>query len=157
VSQLVTGPAVEEVRSQFQDDPILALLTLDHETLATPVYVVNNRRNIVSRGNVYIAFPMTIEMPTDSDDVPTARISISNVSRVICNALEGINTPPTLMIELVLASSPDTVERSWEDFELTDVSWDALRITGTIQHRRMWDELYPRYRTTPRDFPGLFP
>jgi hypothetical protein len=157
MNQLTTGPAVIEVRSQYQDDPVLVLLTLDHESLESPIYVVNNRRNIFSRGNTYIAFPMSIDLPTDGDEVPTARISISNVSRVICNALEGINTPPTLLIEIVLASSVDTVERSWDDFELSEVSWDALRITGTIQHRRMWDEMYPRYRVTPKDFPGLFP
>lgn len=84
-------------------------------------------------------------------------MTIANVSRRIGLALEQLVTPPQALIEIVLASAPNDVERSWDDFELSQVSYGALRVTGTLQQREVWSELYPRYRVTPKDFPGLFP
>lgn len=142
--------------AQHNDDPFLVLLTLTHDTLATPIYVVRNREKIESRGNSYLAYPFEIELPTDNDEAPYAKITISNVSREIGYALEKLVTPPVALIEIVLASAPDDVERSWDDFELSQVSWDAMRMTGTLSQRQVWSEFYPRYRVTPKDFPGLF-
>lgn len=145
-----------EALSQHSADPFLVLLTLTHETLAEPVYIVRNREKIISRGNTYLAYPFEIDLPTDNDEAPEARITIANVSRAIGNALEKLVTPPTALIEIILASAPDDVERSWDDFELTEVSFDAMRMTGTLAQRQVWSEFYPRYRVTPKDFPGLF-
>lgn len=154
---LDTDAARAQALAQHNDDPFLVLLTLTHATLAETIYVVNNRQKLVSRGNTYIAYPFTIDLPTDNDEAPQARITIANVSRAIGYALEKLITPPLALIEIVLASSPDHVERSWDQFELTGVTWDAMRMTGTLRHREVWSEYYPRYRVTPKDFPGLFP
>jgi hypothetical protein len=157
MSALDSDDAREQALAQHNDDPFLVLLTLSHATLAEPIYIVCNRQKLVSRGNTYLAYPFQIELPTDGDEAPQARITIANVSREIGSALEKLITPPLALIEIVLASAPDDVERSWDQFELSGVTWDAMRMTATLQHRQVWAELYPRYRVTPKDFPGLFP
>lgn len=144
------------VLSQHIEDPILIFLTLTHETLDDPIRVVRNRESVVSNGETYLAYPFEIEMPTDDDESPQARITISNVSREISAALERLVTPPSVSIAVALASDPDAIERQWDDFELRQVSFDAMRVTGTLSQRQVWADQYPRYRITPKDFPGLF-
>lgn len=143
--------------AQHESNPFLVLLTIDHESLSDPIRVVSNNEQITSRGHVYLAYPFQIELPTDSDEAPRARISIANVSRRIGKAIEGMVTSPTALIEIVLASALDDVERSWDQFELAQVSWNAFAMTATLQHRHYWDEPWPKKRITPSKYPGLFP
>lgn len=155
-TELTSATAVEQATLQHADDPFLILLTLSHATLADPIRIVRNREDVVSRGNTYTAYPFQIELPTDVEETPSARITIANVSRRIGKALEALIEPPECLIELVLASTPDDVERSWDEFSFTQATWDAFRMTGTIQQLAFWDEPWPRKRATPRGFPGLF-
>lgn len=157
MSELTTAPAITQAVAQHSDDPFIVLLTVDHATLPTPIYIARNRENIVSRGNKYLAYPFQISLPTDSDNAPQARITVANISRLIGQALERCVYPPTCTIELVLASTPDTVERSWDDFSITQVSWDAFRVTATLEVLGYWDEPWPGVFMTPKDFPGMFP
>jgi hypothetical protein len=154
---LSTEAAREQAVAQHSDDPFLVLLTLTHETLDEPIYVVRNREPVVSNGRTFIAYPFEIELPTDTDEAPQARITIANVSRRIGRALEKLVTPPMAKIELALASSPDVIERTYEGFEISNVSWTATQMTATLQVRHYWDEPWPRKRVTPSKFPGLFP
>jgi hypothetical protein len=157
VSELTTAPAVEQTTAQHADDPFLVLLTFSGSELPTPIRVVRNREDIVSRGNTFSAYPFQISLPSDDDQEAQAKVTIANVSRRIGKALEALITPPDCLIEIVLASTPDTVERAWDMFSLTQASWDAFRVTGTIQVLGFWDEPWPYKRITPKGFPGLFP
>jgi hypothetical protein len=154
---LTSQRAIGQAIAQFSDQAFLVLLTVTHPDLPDPIRVVRNRKQIVSRGNTFLAFPFEVELPTDGSDAPQAQITVSNVSRRIGKALEALVTPPNCLIELVLASTPDTVERAWDQFLLTEASWDAFNLTGTISRRTYWDEPWPRKRVTPAGFPGLFP
>jgi len=157
MSELITPAAVTQALSQHATDPFLVLLTLTHATLPAPIYVVRNRKAIVSRGNTYLAYPFTIALPTDNDDAPQGKIAVANVSRQISQALERCVYPPECLIELVLASTPDTVERAWSGFSFTEVQWDAFRVTATLQVLGYWDEPWPGVFMTPQNFPGMFP
>lgn len=157
MSELTSAEATRQATAQHNDDPFLVLLTLDHETLTAPIRIVRNRQDVISRGDTYIAYPFTITLAGDTEEAPSARVTVSNVARSIGKALEQLITPPSATIEIVLASTPDTVERTWSNFQLLDVSWDAFRITGTLGVQEYWNEPWPKIRVTPTRFPGLFP
>ena len=157
MTELTSAQAVVQATAQHADDPFLVLLTISHATLADPIRIARNRQAVVSNGNTFLAYPFEISLPTDVDDSAQARITVANITRRIGQALERLVEPPDVLIELVLASTPDTIERSWDQFSLTDVTWDAMVMTATVQQLAYWDEPWPRKRVTPRGFPGLFP
>ena len=156
MTELVSDAAVEQATAQHADDPFLVLLTLSHDTLAEPIRIVRNRKAITSRSNTYLAYPFEIELPTDGEESPSARITVANVSRSIGYALEALVEPPECLIEIVLASTPDTVERAWDEFSFTQATWDAFRMTATIQQLAFWDEPWPKKFIRPNNFPGMF-
>lgn len=157
MSELTSDAATAQAVAQHADDPFLIFLTLSHPTLAEPIRIVRNRKNVVSNGNTFLAYPFEVELPTDGEEAPTAQIAIANISRRIGQTLEKLIEPPTCLIQIALASTPDVIERSWDEFSFTQVSWDAMRMTATIQQLQYWDEPWPRKHILPSGFPGLFP
>jgi len=153
---LTSDRAVEQAIAQHADEAFLVLLTISHDTLKEPFRFVRNRTRVVSRGNEFLASHFEIELPGDSDEVPKAVITVANVDRRIGQTLQSLVTPPKCLIELVLSSTPDIVERAWDQFELLEVTWDAFTVQGTLTRRTYWDEPWPFIRVTPARFPGLF-
>lgn len=149
--------AKEKAIAQHSSDPFLVLLTITHDDLEEPIYVVRNNKAVVSRGNTYLAYPFEIELPTDTDQSPGARISIANVSRRIGKAIESLLTAPTVKIEIVLASALDSVERTWDEFTMINSSYDAMTVTATLAHVSYWNEAWPKKTIRPALYPGLFP
>jgi Domain of unknown function (DUF1833) len=156
-SALSTELATEQAIAQHADEPFLVLLTIEHDTVAAPFRFVRNRTAVVSRGQEFLASHFEIDLPGDGDEAPRARITVANVDRRIGQAMQALVTPPTCLIELVLASTPDIVERAWAQFVLDEVTWDAFAVQGTLSRITYWDEPWPYIRVTPQRFPGLFP
>jgi len=157
MTELVSAAAKAQAVAQHADDPFLLLLTIDHADIADgPLYLANNREPVVSRGNTYVAFPLSVGLPTDSDQAPEARVTASNFDRRLGRALESITTPAECTIELVLASTPDTVERSWGGLSFTAAAITAETVSVGLSHINYWDQAWPRKRITPKGFPGLF-
>lgn len=135
----------------------LVLIEIAHDDLATPIRIVDNREDVVSGGNTFLAFPCSIVLPEDREDVlPTVQIVVQNVGREITDGVRALSTPPTVRIAVVLASSPSTIEIGWMEFSLSDVAWDALTVEGTFGPPPILNESFPALVYSPADFPGLF-
>jgi len=50
----------------------------------------------------------------------------------------------------------DTIDASWPEFQLTNISYNATTITGTLRLETLESEPYPAGSFTPGYFPGLF-
>lgn len=157
MSELVSAAATEQTTAQHADDPFIVLMTFSGAELTEPQYIARNREDVVSRGITFAAYPFQISLPSDDDQESQGKIAVANVSRRIGKALEALITPPDVTIELVLASTPDTVERSWSGFSLSQAQWDAMKVQGTIQVLAYWDMPWPWLRVIPKYFPGMFP
>jgi len=147
----------EAINAQQTDEVFLVLLTIDHDDLGSPFYVVNNNEDIESNGNTFVAYPFDISLPDDSDDsIAVGKVTIDNVHRDIVVAIRGINTAPDLTIQVVLASDPDTIEAEFSGFKFTDIVYDELVISGNISIEDFMHEPFPGDSFVPRYFPGLF-
>lgn len=138
-------------------DPILVLLTIEHADLAEPIRLVRNNANIVSRGETFTAFPFDLTLPGSSDGGSSpARIVIDNVDQTIWQTIRAIATPPTLLIEVVLASAPNVVEESLPIFKLTSASADRFSVEATLADSAE-DESEPlvQWELTPSVAPAL--
>lgn len=114
-------------------------------------------RGTLSRGEEYLYLPMNIDLPTqDETGVSKAKITLDNINREIITLLRTVQSPLTMTIEIVLASSPDTVEMSVPDMKLERVQYDAFQISGEISLDYFELEPFPSGRFVPSKWAGIF-
>lgn len=138
------------------DQALTTLLTFEHPSLSPPIRVTNNTQDIVSGGQTFIAFPFALTPPSDSENTSSAGIAIANADRRISAALEGLLDPVKVTIQMVLTSSPSTIEIEYKFLDLVDVSRDIQFLRGSIVRDQAIREQYPSIRVTPGRFPSLY-
>jgi len=157
MSRSLSSSAVAAVNAQETGEVFLILLTIDHDDLAEPIRVVSNNQDVTSNGNTFVGYPFEISLPQDdAEQVPTTRIRIDNVDRRIVDTIRLVSSPPTMTLQVVLASTPDTVELSFGNMTLREVEYDALVVEGTVQYEDVLHQAFPYHRFTPSSNPGLF-
>lgn len=134
----------------------LALLTIDHPELTTPIRLSSDAVNTLSRGDTYIALPFRAVLPNDNEEATRSRLEIDNIDRQIVEALRSISSPPKVTMEIVLASTPDVVEAGPFDFELQEARYDVLVVSGDLAFEPILDLSVPGDVMSPGLFPGLF-
>lgn len=149
--------ALHAMLSDSTDEVFLACVTLDHASM-TPIRVVNNTQNLTRAAGEFLAFPFEIELPADGEDaVVQVQLRIDNVDRQIVQALRALDSAPSVTLEVVLASSPDTVEGGPFEFALKSADYNAIVVTGTLGYEdELLNEPYPGDTFTPTNSPGLF-
>ncbi len=157
MSRSLSTTAQAAVNAQQTEEVFLILLTIDHADLSQPIRVVSNNENIVSGGNTFVAYPFELTPPGDDlDQVPTAKLKIDNVDRQIVDAVRVLSSPATVTMQVVLASSPDTVELEFSNMVLRQVEYDALVVEGTMEYEDVFHSAFPAHTFTPQSNPGLF-
>lgn len=112
---------------------------------------------VVSRGNNYTFLPFNLSLPgEDAEQAPACQITMHDVTRQILPTIRGLTSPPSVTLELVLASTPNTVEVSFPGFQMTNVSYNADQITGHLNVDMFALEPFPAHSFTPSHFPGIF-
>ena len=133
------------------------LLTISHESLLEPIRVVNNTENVTSRGNVFQAFPFLINIPEDSAErTPTVQLQIDNIDRSITQTIRSLASKPTIILEIITSADTDQLEVGPFEFQLSNVDYDAMLITGTLNYEPILFQPYPSDTFTPSTCPGLF-
>ena len=157
---MTTRPAtVPYAQSSSSEIVFLALLTftIPGQPAVTPLRVVNNTLNVISRGLEYEAYPFDIILPEDEiDKLPAVKLSIDNVDRRIMAWLRGFSIAPQMLLEVITNVNFDVVERSVGFLTLTTVDYDAFKITATLNVDNVLARKYPPDTYDPVQFPGLF-
>lgn len=145
----------QEAWSQQSNLP-LVLLEIDHDDLAEPIRVVNNKEAITSNGEEYVGFPFEIFLPDSSEDAPPrAKLRIDNVSREIGQVIRSIATAPSVTIKVIRQTTPDIIEAEFTGMKLTRVPFDALSVEGTLEFEDLSYEPFPAYTFNPANYPGI--
>lgn len=148
--------ATTSINAQSTDEVWLTLVTITSSEVPAPLRFVSNNQSVTSRGNVFIAFPFDLDFPGQDEESPgEARLMIDNIDRSIVNFVRSISIPPKVSIEVVLASSPDTVEASFSNMTLRNVTYDAKTVSGLLKFEDIVIEPVT-YAMTPERFPGQF-
>lgn len=147
----------QAIYDQQTEKAFIALLTLDHPDLNSPLRFSSDGVDTVSNGDTYVSFPFRISLPQESKDtIPSVQLEIDNVSREIVSTIRDIDSNPTLEMEIVLSSDTDTVIAGPFPFELRDVNYDALTVQGTLSNPALDETSFPTDSFDPANFPGLF-
>ena len=157
------------VRAMFASETAEALILLI--TITNPADPTNpirladgytNRIEIVygvtSNSKDYIFLPMQIALPGEEEaGAGQCSLILNFVTR---EAIELIRThltsPVSVQIDLVLASSPNTIETSFSGFKITNVTYNADQINFELNMVSLSREPFPCFTFTPANFPGLF-
>lgn len=135
----------------------LHLLTIMDYELNVLKRMVDNTESVTSRGNVYERFAFRPQLPSEVDgQMPKIELVIDNVGQQLTAAIETMSQPPVILLEVILADTPDVIERGPFRFKLRSVSYNALTIRSELSYEELTAEPYPYRRFTPTDFPGLF-
>ncbi len=157
MSRSLSSLALQSLYAGETGDAFLVLLTLSHPDLAQPICVTSDAVQTVSGGTVFVPFPFDLALPDDLDAKSyRARLVIDNVDRQIVEAVRSVTSAPDILIKIVRAATPDTVESQFVDFKLTNVVYDAFRIEGDLTVEDFTAEPYPAATFSPGLFPGLF-
>lgn len=135
----------------------LHLVTVEHDDLVTPIRLVDNLTDIVSGGDTYTAFPIRVVLPPDvPGELPQLDLVVDAVDQTIIAAIRSIATPPTITIEVIMASTPDVIECGPFVFDATSVEYNAAELRFRLEVERILTEPYPAGLFTPGHFPMLF-
>lgn len=135
----------------------LFLLTISDNSGDPPLRVVNNAEAITSRGQVFEPYPFDVLLPQDdSESLPSVTLQIANLDPAIIEFVRRSTTPPTIAIELVTSQYPDTVESSLSFLRLSNVSYDALTLTGRLDVDNFLTQKFPGEGYVPPLFPAIF-
>ncbi len=153
----LSATATAALNAAQTKEVLLCLITLDHDGLANPIRLVNDVADITSRGEVYTACDFDLKLPQESGDrLPSTTAQIANVDRALTASLRGLTTPGTVALEVILASSPDTVEAGPYRFRTETMEFDVDKVTFRLAYEDFLNEAFPKDQISPSDFPGVF-
>lgn len=161
--------ALRMMFSPDADDTLITLLTITGTGIATPIRLADGYTQrisetaedvvygVVSRSNNYIFLPIRISLPTEEQEAaPRAQISISDVTRYLTPVIRSITAAPTVTLELVLASDPDSVEVEFPGLLMSGITYNRDLVTADLSVESLTIEPFPQHTFTPSGFPGLF-
>jgi hypothetical protein len=167
----VTSAFRRTAESSFSDEVDLCFLTISHPTLSDPIRVVWDTKDFVYGGNTFTGFPFDLEILSDDEQPPQARLVIQNVDPRIGDTIRALTSPPRLKIELLssndfdltvdprteIGGSPGTiVVYSADRLFLTNVTVDVMAVSGTIVGWDYLQRVWPGPRAMQSSFAGLF-
>lgn len=156
MSRTLSTAAYQAIHAQQTGEAFHLLLTIENSA-GPPLRLTDNTEDVTSRGDTFIAYPFALELPSDAaGQISEARLSIDNVARALVDEVRSLEEPLVLTIEVVLASTPDTVEYLAQDYRLQNVVYDALTISGTLTQENFLTEPYPKDILSAATFPGQF-
>lgn len=149
------------------DEVVVALVTItDPETSALRRFSSDNAERFsidplaygtTSRGNNYDFVPMSLTLPASGVDVaPVMQVNLDSVMREATPLLRSIRGVAQVTIELVLASSPDDVELSFPNFDLSQFDISAGSLTVSLTLDSLAFEPFPGPSFNASSFPGLY-
>lgn len=112
---------------------------------------------VTSRGNDFTFMPLEITPPSENDNTaPSFSLTINDVSQYVVPIVRQLTKPPRVLLEVVLASSPDVIEASFDEFYVTNFTYDAQKVVANMEMTDYSVEPFPCFTFTPAFFPGLF-
>jgi hypothetical protein len=169
MSRTLSASLKRVLGSQEQDEALICFLTITHALLSDPVRVCSDTVDYVWNGATFIGFPFDLQILSDNDEPPTAKLSIQNVDRRIGEAVQLLDSPARLRIDVLAASwfnasaTPrvalgDTpfADYTADKLFLTNVKADALAVSADIVSWNYTQEIWPGIRATQDRLPGLF-
>ena len=133
----VLSPNLIRAKNMLGGDQPWLILVQFHLSSETTFYLVSNTENITFQGQEYTAFPLKIELPTQSSngEIPSVKLALGNATRVLQSYMEELNGAVGSKITLLIVNagllSEDYAELTL-DFDITASECDAEWVSVTL-------------------------
>lgn len=157
--RLLSPAATASILARETAEVWLAALRITHPDL-TAIRLVNNNEPVTRADGVYQPWPFTAVLPDDTSDAnQSVRLVIDSIDRSVLRAIRGLRGPrPQAVLEVILASSPDTVEMGPFEFAVLGADYDELQIEASVGYEEDFlNQAVPAQTYTPQNSPGLWP
>lgn len=156
MSNILSPEVLAQLYGQESNDPFLTLLTLSHADF-DDIRLVNNTADVISNGLTYTAFPFKMTLPKDDGETNReVTIELDNTGLDLITAIRSVTDPIDVGIQLVLSSSPDSVQMSFQELKTSSISYDKNRVQARLFMDSFLNSELTSERYTPSIFPGLF-
>lgn len=146
-----------EIFKQDSGDPLLELVTLNHASFTSPIRLVKNTEDIISRSLTFMAFPFQVILPTDDGERSReVKIEFDNTGLDLITSIRSVITPIDCALEYVLASNPDLVEFDFLELKIKNITYNANRISGSLYLDDFLNTGLPGEKYDPPKYPGIF-
>lgn len=145
--------------AQETAEVFLLCLTLTHQNWTAPLYVAYNNQPVQRNAGVFNPAMFEISLPEDSPDkVPQVTLKFDNVDLSLTNLIRQVaGKRIQVVMEVVLASSPNTVEAGPFTFQVLSCQYDAQSVTATLGlEEDLLNSDFPATKYTPQNSVGLF-
>jgi hypothetical protein len=156
--RVVSANALRAMLAQETGEVFLVCITLSHSSFAQPYLLVSDQKPLVRTAGTFQPFAFGIKFPDESEDqLPSVQMILDNVDPAILSAIRTIGAErPSVKVEAVLASQPNTVEAQFT-FAILSIDYNAATITGTLGFEEdVLNTPFPSGTYTPTNSPGLF-
>ncbi len=164
----VSISARRSMYDQASSETMVLLARITHPALTAPILLSSDPTKRISldplvygthhKGDLYRFVWMGTILPDDrADDAPSATLVFTNVGSDIAHHLRAVSSPAALDLTIVLASTPDWVEREYLGMRTVKVSYDGSEISLEVARDAFATLALPFHRMTADRFPGLFP
>ena len=134
---------------------ILHLLTITAQ--GDVIRVVNNNEPIVSNGETFEPYAFSLKLPmSDGEKQMELLLQIDNVDQSLTKAIRELLEPPTMKLDMILSTDPDTVERSIDFLRADFINYDSMSVQFRLRPDNMMGRKFPSSRYTPARYSDLF-
>lgn len=153
--------------SQESGEVPIFLLTITHPSLGSPILLSTDPTTrlstdpltygTVSRSTTFLYAGIDVTIPDEQDKTPPAsKLTIQNVTEGLIPLARSVSTPPSVLIEAVMASAPDSVEMTWPALNMSNLQYDANQLVFDLTMDALVTEPFPAGNFSPAYFPALF-
>lgn len=157
---MTSEEAKVELFKEETDAVFLHLLKISAEGRAD-LRFVDNTEQVVSNGEAYLPVAFQITLPEQNQDgtISPCRLAVDNVDRAIAEYVktaDGEGKKIYASVSLVMAQTPDTIERGPIEYVLRNIAVTSESVSGELYDSYLYDRKMPEGVYNPNDFPGLF-
>lgn len=172
----LSGAALKAMFSPESSDDLITLLTIYDSVNTSNVVarlcdgftqrIIENdndilygviKNNSLGQPEPYYFLPMQIVLPGEQEaQAPRASLAIYDVTRYATPLIRNLTRPPRVKMELVLTSTPNTVEVSFDYLYISSITYNKDVINCELTMINLDREPFPVHSFTPTHFPGLF-
>lgn len=150
---------LEAMASATTAERAVTLVTITHAEFGGALRWCSGGAELVSQGRTFLARQMDVAPPGESAEgrPASARLVLDNIEPNAVAALRTIQLGrPKVMLEIVLAETPDEIERRWAGLQIVAARPGLAGIECDLAPRDDGEETWPLQSFSPERTPGLF-
>lgn len=157
---MISKSAKTEIVKPESSAVFLHLLKVEAQGYET-LYFVDNTQSVVSSGQTYVPAAFKVVLPSQTEDgsVQPCQLVVDNVDQIISATIKKANAAQKKIyatISVVMAQTPDVIERGPLRFVLRNVTINKSTVSGELYDFYVYGRKIPEGVYNPQNFPGLF-